>query len=126
MVTAFIISVLPFSYRMLSTLTEGITIIGPSKLSRGLYLIYHVPRDKKPKITLYNQSGGVRKKQFYVILLPINHVVQALLIGFDLKANPIEILYNEFGKNGVNIFHAMPCQSRFLRLLEEGEYSDGN
>jgi hypothetical protein len=44
-----------------------------------------------------------------------------LLIGFDLKANPIEILYNEFGKNGVNIFHAMPCQSRFLRLLEEGE-----
>ena len=43
-----------------------------------------------------------------------------LLIGFDLKANPIEILYNEFGVNGVNVFHAMPCQSRFLRLLEEG------
>jgi hypothetical protein len=45
-----------------------------------------------------------------------------LLIGFDLKANPIEILYNEFGENGVNVFHAMPCQSRFLRLLEEGEF----
>jgi len=44
-----------------------------------------------------------------------------LLIGFDLKANPIEILYNEFGENGVNVFHAMPCQSRFLRLLEEME-----
>jgi hypothetical protein len=42
-----------------------------------------------------------------------------LLIGFDLNANPIEILYNEFGGNGVNVFHAMPCQSRFLRLLEE-------
>jgi len=39
-----------------------------------------------------------------------------------LKANPIEILYNEFGENGVNVFHAMPCQSRFLRLLEEGEF----
>ena len=50
-----------------------------------------------------------------------------LLIGFDLKANPIEILYNEFGKDGVNIFHAMACQSRFLRLLEEkGSYYDGN
>ena len=44
-----------------------------------------------------------------------------LLIGFDLKANPIEILYNEFGENGVNVFHAMACQSHFLRLLEEGE-----
>ena len=44
-----------------------------------------------------------------------------LLIGFNLKANPIEILYNEFGENGVNVFHAMTCQSHFLRLLEEGE-----
>ena len=47
----------------------------------------------------------------------------------NTKANPIEILYNEFGSNGVNVFHAMPCQSRFLRLLEKGEtgsYYDGN
>jgi hypothetical protein len=44
-----------------------------------------------------------------------------LLLGFDVNANLIEILYNEFGENGVNVFHAMPCQSRFLRLLEEGE-----
>ena len=37
-----------------------------------------------------------------------------LLIGFDTKANPIEILYNELGDNGVNVFHAMACQSCFL------------
>jgi hypothetical protein len=43
-----------------------------------------------------------------------------LLIGFSVNANPIEILYNEFGENGVNVFHAMPCQRRFLSLLEEG------
>ena len=49
-----------------------------------------------------------------------------LLIGFDTKANPVEILYNEFGDNGVNVFHAMACQSCFLRLLEEGDYYDGN
>jgi len=41
-----------------------------------------------------------------------------LLLGFDMKANPVEILYNEIGENSVNIFHAMPCQSRFLRLFE--------
>ena len=44
-----------------------------------------------------------------------------LLLGFDTRANPVEILYNEIGKNSVNIFHAMPCQSRFLRLFEEEE-----
>ena len=42
-----------------------------------------------------------------------------LLLGFDVKANPVEILYNEFGENGVNIFHAMPCQKRFLYLFDE-------
>ncbi|MCL2382346.1 MAG: hypothetical protein FWC64_12305 [Treponema sp.] len=41
-----------------------------------------------------------------------------LLLGFDTKANPVEILYNEIGEKSVNVFHAMPCQSRFLRLLE--------
>ena len=44
-----------------------------------------------------------------------------LLLGFDTKANPIEILYNEIGDNSVNVFHAMPCQSRFLRLFDEKE-----
>ena len=43
-----------------------------------------------------------------------------LLWGFDTKANPVEILYNEIDENGVNVFHAMPCQSRFLRLFEDG------
>jgi len=44
-----------------------------------------------------------------------------LLLGFDMKANPVEILYNEFGGNGINIFHAMPCQKRFLPLFEKEE-----
>jgi len=44
-----------------------------------------------------------------------------LLLGFDMKANPVEILYNEFGENGVNIFHAMPCQNHFLPLFEKEE-----
>ena len=44
-----------------------------------------------------------------------------LLLGFDMKANPVEILYNEIGENMVNVFHAMPCQNRFLRLFEKEE-----
>jgi hypothetical protein len=42
-----------------------------------------------------------------------------LLLGFDMKANPVEILYNEVGENIVNVFHAMPCRNHFLRLFEE-------
>jgi len=44
-----------------------------------------------------------------------------LLLGFNTKANPVEILYNEFGENGVNVFHAMPCRDQFITLFEEGE-----
>ena len=44
-----------------------------------------------------------------------------LLLGFDIKANPIEVLYNEFGESGVNVFHAMKCRSQFLRLYGHKE-----
>ena len=43
------------------------------------------------------------------------------MLGFDARANPVEILYNRFGENGVNVFHAMPCRNDFLRLFEEGD-----
>jgi hypothetical protein len=35
-----------------------------------------------------------------------------------LKANPVEILYNEIGEQSINVFHAMPCRSQFYRLFE--------
>ena len=44
-----------------------------------------------------------------------------LLLGFDLNANPVEILYNEFGDNCINVFHAMPCQKKFYHLFEGGK-----
>ena len=42
-------------------------------------------------------------------------------LGFDLKANPVEILYNEFGDNCVNVFHAMHCQKKYYNLFEGGK-----
>jgi hypothetical protein len=44
-----------------------------------------------------------------------------LLLGFGTKANPVEILYNEFGENGVNVFHAMTCRPRFYYLFGDEE-----
>ena len=40
-----------------------------------------------------------------------------LLIGFDMKSNLIEVMYNLVGENIANIFHAMKCRKEFLRKL---------
>jgi hypothetical protein len=40
-----------------------------------------------------------------------------LLIGFDCKANPLEILYNFISEYHVNVFHAMPCRNIYHHLL---------
>jgi uncharacterized DUF497 family protein len=40
-----------------------------------------------------------------------------LLIGFDRKANLIEVLYNVIADGKVRVFHAMKCRSAFIQLL---------
>jgi len=42
-------------------------------------------------------------------------------LGFNMNANPIEILYNVFGENGVNVFHAMSCRKQFFNLFKGEE-----
>jgi uncharacterized DUF497 family protein len=44
-----------------------------------------------------------------------------LLIGFDRKANLIEVLYNVIGDDRIRVFHAMKCRSAFIGLLEHEE-----
>jgi len=44
-----------------------------------------------------------------------------LLLDFDMNANPVEIMYNEFEENGINVFHAMPCQKQFFHLFKRKE-----
>jgi hypothetical protein len=41
-----------------------------------------------------------------------------LLIGFDRKANPLEVLYNFISDHHVNVFHAMPCRNIYHHLLK--------
>jgi hypothetical protein len=40
-----------------------------------------------------------------------------ILIGFDMHALPIEVIYNEFGDNGKNVFHVDSAQEKNKRLL---------
>jgi hypothetical protein len=37
-----------------------------------------------------------------------------LLIGFDVRGNPIEVMYNRIDDEWVNVFHAMKCRKSFL------------
>ncbi|MDR0586986.1 MAG: hypothetical protein LBG26_07085 [Treponema sp.] len=41
-----------------------------------------------------------------------------LVIGFDRKANLIEVFYNVIAEDRLRVFHAMKCRSAFIRLLE--------
>jgi uncharacterized DUF497 family protein len=41
-----------------------------------------------------------------------------ILIGFDRKANLIEVFYNVIADGRIRVFHAMKCRSGFIRLLE--------
>ena len=40
-----------------------------------------------------------------------------LMIGFDRKANLIEVLYNVIDDDRIRVFHAMKCRPAFIRLL---------
>jgi len=42
-----------------------------------------------------------------------------LLIGFDRVGNPLEIMYNELEDGRINVFHAMPCRSIYIPLLNQ-------
>jgi uncharacterized DUF497 family protein len=47
-----------------------------------------------------------------------------LLIGFDRKANLIEILYNVIADDRLRVFHAMKCRSAFIQLLGQRGNND--
>ncbi len=42
-----------------------------------------------------------------------------LLIGFGHAGNPLEIMYNELDDGRINVFHAMPCRSVYISLLNQ-------
>jgi hypothetical protein len=45
-----------------------------------------------------------------------------LIIGFDMKCNLIEVMYNLIGEDIANIFHAMRFRKEFFQKLPEGSY----
>jgi hypothetical protein len=42
---------------------------------------------------------------------------KVLLLGFNTKGNPIEVVYRKVGDNGMYVFHAMKCRNAYLPLL---------
>ena len=46
-----------------------------------------------------------------------------LIIGFDMKGNLIEVMYNLVGENIANVFHAMKCRKDFLQKLQKRGYN---
>jgi len=44
-----------------------------------------------------------------------------LLIGFNVAGNPLEIIYNELDDGRINVFHAMPCRTKYTAYLNKRE-----
>ena len=44
-----------------------------------------------------------------------------LLIGFDISANLIEVMYNAIENDTVRVFHAMKCRKIYIGLLDSRE-----
>jgi hypothetical protein len=42
---------------------------------------------------------------------------KVLLLGFNTKGNPLEVVYRRVGDNGMYVFHAMKCRNTYLPLL---------
>ena len=49
-----------------------------------------------------------------------------LLIGFDRKGNPLEILYNIIDDVTINVFHAMKCRDIYYHLIRKEEQHGKN
>ena len=39
-----------------------------------------------------------------------------LMLGWDGNTNLLEIIYNRFDENRINVFHAMPCRPLWRKL----------
>ena len=46
-------------------------------------------------------------------LLP-DFINKYLLVGFDTRGNPIEIIYNRIDEERINVFHVMKCRKEYL------------
>jgi hypothetical protein len=41
-----------------------------------------------------------------------------LLLGFNIKGNLIEVMYNRINEDAVKVFHAMPCRKSFGKMAD--------
>jgi hypothetical protein len=59
--------------------------------------------------------------------IPLPFRAGLLIIGFDRKANLLEIMYNIIDEDTINVFHAMKCRKNFLPLIKiRGEKNGEN
>jgi hypothetical protein len=45
------------------------------------------------------------------------HINKYLVIGFDVKGNLLEIMYNLADEDTANVFHAMKCRKELYKYL---------
>ena len=47
-----------------------------------------------------------------------------ILLGFNTKGLLLEVMYNYFDVDTINVFHAMPCRKSFYGLIREKRWQE--
>jgi hypothetical protein len=79
-------------------------------------LVRFVPSAFKHGITRADIYHALNHAEYDDVLENDNE--KHLVLGFDAKANLLEILYNVIDEQTVKVFHAMPCTHAFRNLLD--------
>ena len=66
-----------------------------------------------------NETDILRAFETFIYEDPIEDADNKyLLLGFNLKGNLIEVMYNRINEDAINVFHAMPCRRVFREMVE--------
>ena len=67
--------------------------------------------------------GFTAEDIYHVMTYPLvdrlmeKHANKYLVLGFDLKGNLLEIMYNLADEETANVFHAMRCRKKYYQYL---------
>jgi hypothetical protein len=72
------------------------------------------------------EADVLRAFETFIYEDPIEDAINKhLLLGFNIKGNLIEVMYNRIEEDSINVFHAMPCRRAFREMVEEIGDTDG-
>ena len=66
----------------------------------------------------YSEADILRTFETFIYEDPIEDADNKyLLLGFDLKGNLLEVMYNKIDDDSINVFHVMSCRKAYREMV---------